>query len=47
MNDESTKADRISLGTFPALLKPAPRMAVALGLEQDRFWINRDDLTVL
>jgi D-cysteine desulfhydrase len=37
----------VSLGTFPTPLEPAPRLAAALGLEQDRLWIKRDDLTGL
>ncbi len=35
---------RISLGTFPTPLEPAPRLAAAIGLPADRLWIKRDDL---
>ncbi len=40
-------AERISLGTFPTPLEPAPRLAAAVGLREDRLWIKRDDLTGL
>ena len=40
-------SDRVSLGTFPTPLEPAPRLAAALGLRADRLWIKRDDLTGL
>jgi L-cysteate sulfo-lyase len=39
--------ERISLGTFPTPLEPAPRLAAAIGLRDDRLWIKRDDLTGL
>ena len=39
--------ERISLGTFPTPLEPAPRLAAAVGLREDRLWIKRDDLTGL
>jgi len=39
--------ERISLGTFPTPLEPAPRLAAAIGLRADRLWIKRDDLTGL
>jgi L-cysteate sulfo-lyase len=39
--------ERISLGTFPTPLEPAPRLAAAIGLREDRLWIKRDDLTGL
>jgi L-cysteate sulfo-lyase len=39
--------ERISLGTFPTPLEPAPRLAAAVGLRADRLWIKRDDLTGL
>ena len=38
---------RISLGTFPTPLEPAPRLAAAIGLPAGRLWIKRDDLTGL
>jgi L-cysteate sulfo-lyase len=39
--------ERISLGTFPTPLEPAPRLAAAIGLPGDRLWLKRDDLTGL
>ena len=39
--------ERISLGTFPTPLEPAPRLAAAIGLRGDRLWLKRDDLTGL
>jgi D-cysteine desulfhydrase len=39
--------ERISLGTFPTPLEPAPRLAAAIGLPAGRLWIKRDDLTGL
>jgi D-cysteine desulfhydrase len=47
MSDSSTSADRVSLGTFPTPLEPAPRLAAALGLTEGQLWIKRDDLTGL
>jgi D-cysteine desulfhydrase len=47
MSDDITGEGRISLGTFPTPLEPAPRLAAALGLERDRLLIKRDDLTGL
>ncbi|CAL9371218.1 D-cysteine desulfhydrase family protein [Streptomyces sp. enrichment culture] len=35
----------VPLGTFPTPVEPAPRLAVALGLEPDDLWVKRDDLT--
>jgi L-cysteate sulfo-lyase len=43
----SGSSERISLGTFPTPLEPAPRLAAAVGLRDDRLWIKRDDLTSL
>jgi D-cysteine desulfhydrase len=40
-------SERIPLGTFPTPLEPAPRLAAAVGLREDRLWIKRDDLTGL
>jgi L-cysteate sulfo-lyase len=37
----------LRLGTFPTPLEPAPRLALALGLDADDLWIKRDDLTGL
>ncbi|QHA08460.1 pyridoxal-phosphate dependent enzyme [Streptomyces broussonetiae] len=37
----------VPLGTFPTPVEPAPRLAVALGLEPTDLWIKRDDLTGL
>jgi L-cysteate sulfo-lyase len=42
-----SSSERISLGTFPTPLEPAPRLAAAVGLRDDRLWIKRDDLTSL
>jgi L-cysteate sulfo-lyase len=42
-----SSSERISLGTFPTPLEPAPRLAAAVGLRDDRLWIKRDDLTGL
>lgn len=39
--------DRITLGTWPTPLEPAPRLAVAIGLQADDLWLKRDDLTGL
>jgi len=38
---------RVSLGTWPTPIEPAPRLAVAIGLGPDDLWIKRDDLTGL
>ena len=35
----------VRLSTWPTPLEPAPRLAVALGLEPDDLWVKRDDLT--
>nr|WP_296773518.1 pyridoxal-phosphate dependent enzyme [Rhodococcus sp. (in: high G+C Gram-positive bacteria)] len=35
---------RVRLCTLPTPLEPAPRLAVALGLNEDDLWIKRDDL---
>jgi L-cysteate sulfo-lyase len=40
-------ADPLRLSTFPTPLEPAPRLAVAIGLDPDDLWIKRDDLTGL
>jgi len=42
-----SSTERISLGTFPTPLEPAPRLAGAIGLREDRLWLKRDDLTGL
>jgi 1-aminocyclopropane-1-carboxylate deaminase/D-cysteine desulfhydrase-like pyridoxal-dependent ACC family enzyme len=42
-----SSGERISLGTFPTPLEPAPRLAAAIGLQADRLWVKRDDLTGL
>ncbi|MCE7080905.1 D-cysteine desulfhydrase family protein [Streptomyces sp. ST2-7A] len=36
---------RLSPGTYPTPLEPAPRLATAIGLRPDDLWIKRDDLT--
>jgi D-cysteine desulfhydrase len=38
---------RVILGTWPTPVEPAPRLAVALGLDPDDLWVKRDDLTGL
>ena len=38
---------RLSLATWPTPLERAPRLAAALGLDDDDLWIKRDDLTGL
>lgn len=40
-------ADRIELAHLPTPLEAAPRLAEAIGLRPDRFWIKRDDCTGL
>jgi len=35
---------RVSLGSWPTPLEPAPRLAAALGLDAEDLWIKRDDL---
>jgi L-cysteate sulfo-lyase len=37
-------APRVTLGSWPTALEPAPRLAAALGLNADDLWIKRDDL---
>ncbi|MEA2481374.1 MAG: D-cysteine desulfhydrase [Thermoleophilaceae bacterium] len=39
--------DRISLGTWPTPVEPAPRLAERLGLRPGDLWIKRDDLSGL
>jgi L-cysteate sulfo-lyase len=39
--------DRVALGTWPTPMEPAPRLAVAMGLQADGLWLKRDDLTGL
>ncbi|HEU4946952.1 MAG TPA: pyridoxal-phosphate dependent enzyme [Kribbella sp.] len=38
---------RVSLGTWPTPLEPAPRLAAALDLRPEDLWIKRDDLSSL
>jgi D-cysteine desulfhydrase len=38
---------RVSLGTWPTPVERAPRLARALGLDPETFWLKRDDLTGL
>ena len=40
-------ADRITLGTWPTPLEPAPRLGAAIGLRPEDLWLKRDDLTGL
>lgn len=37
-------APRVTLGSWPTALEPAPRLAAALGLNSDDLWIKREDL---
>ncbi|MET7682358.1 pyridoxal-phosphate dependent enzyme [Streptomyces sp. NPDC005423] len=37
----------VALATFPTPVEPAPRLAVAIGLNPDDLWVKRDDLTGL
>jgi L-cysteate sulfo-lyase len=41
------RPERVSLAAFPTPLEPAPRLAAAIGLPDDRLWVKRDDLTGL
>ncbi len=43
----SDGAHRVSLGTWPTPLEPAPRLARHLGMDADALWLKRDDLTGL
>jgi L-cysteate sulfo-lyase len=45
--DHMTNLHRAVLATWPTPLEPAPRLAAALGLDEDDLWIKRDDLTAL
>ena len=38
---------RVTLGTWPTPVEPAPRLAAAVGLRPDDLWVKRDDLTGL
>lgn len=38
---------RLTFGTWPTPLEPAPHLATALGLEPDDLWFKRDDLSGL
>ena len=38
---------RITLGTWPTPVEPAPRLATAVGLRPGDLWVKRDDLTGL
>ncbi|MEO7262981.1 MAG: pyridoxal-phosphate dependent enzyme [Jatrophihabitantaceae bacterium] len=42
--EEADSAPRVSLGSWPTALEPAPRLAAALGLNSDDLWIKREDL---
>ncbi|WP_234388576.1 pyridoxal-phosphate dependent enzyme [Streptomyces sp. AS58] len=46
-NDAPAESRRVRLGTWPTPLEPAPRLAVALGLDAADLWVKRDDLTGL
>ena len=38
---------RVTLGTWPTPVEPAPRLAAAVGLRPGDLWVKRDDLTGL
>lgn len=40
----TASAPRVTLGSWPTALEPAPRLAAALGLNGDDLWIKREDL---
>ncbi len=40
----TVSAPRVTLGSWPTALEPAPRLAAALGLNGDDLWIKREDL---
>jgi 1-aminocyclopropane-1-carboxylate deaminase/D-cysteine desulfhydrase-like pyridoxal-dependent ACC family enzyme len=40
----TVSAPRVTLGSWPTALEPAPRLAAALGLNSDDLWIKREDL---
>lgn len=42
--DAAVSRPRVSLGSWPTALDPAPRLAAALGLNSDDLWIKREDL---
>ncbi|MET7765758.1 D-cysteine desulfhydrase family protein [Streptomyces sp. NPDC005393] len=44
MTSDSGIPRRVTLGTWPTPLEPAPRLARALGLGADDLWVKRDDL---
>ncbi|MYS19053.1 D-cysteine desulfhydrase [Streptomyces sp. DvalAA-14] len=44
---QTRKDRRVSLGSWPTPVEPAPRLARALGLNADDLWVKRDDLTGL
>src|SRR3954462_10670010 len=39
-----TTPPRVTLGSWPTALEPAPRLATALGLGSEDLWIKREDL---
>jgi L-cysteate sulfo-lyase len=43
-NQPDEAAPRVMLGSWPTPVKPAPRLAVALGLHSADLWIKREDL---
>ena len=45
VSDDSPR--RVTLGTWPTPLEPAPTLAARLGLDPKSFWIKRDDLVGL
>ncbi|HEY0167544.1 MAG TPA: pyridoxal-phosphate dependent enzyme [Jatrophihabitans sp.] len=42
--DATASTQRVSLGSWPTAIEPAPRLAAALGLNSDDLWIKREDL---
>lgn len=44
---ENPQPAPVCLGTWPAPVEPAPRLAAAAGLAADALWIKRDDLSGL
>jgi len=42
-----TMQSRVTLGTWPTPVEPAPRLAAAIGLRPGDLWVKRDDLTGL
>jgi L-cysteate sulfo-lyase len=43
-HEEGARPPRVTLGTWPTPVEPAPRLAERLGLDPGNLWIKRDDL---